>query len=29
MDCVVKGIGKIMENPAKYKYAVSEEPRYI
>lgn len=29
MDCVVKGIGKIMENPNKYKYAVSEEPRYI
>lgn len=29
MDCVVKGIGKIMENPAKYKYAISEEPRYI
>lgn len=29
MDCVVKGIGKIMENPNKYRYAVSEEPRYI
>jgi rod shape-determining protein MreB len=29
MDCVVKGIGKIMEDPNKYKYAVSEEPRYI
>ena len=29
MDCVVKGIGKIMENPTKYKYAISEEPRYI
>ncbi len=29
MDCVVKGIGKIMENPSKYKYALSEEPRYI
>ena len=29
MDCVVKGIGKVMENPNKYRYAVSEEPRYI
>lgn len=29
MDCVVKGIGKIMENPNKYRYAISEEPRYI
>ena len=29
MDCVVKGIGKIMESPSKYKYALSEEPRYI
>lgn len=29
MDCVVKGIGKVMENPNKYRYAVSEEPRYM
>ena len=29
MECVVKGIGKVMENPNKYRYAVSEEPRYI
>ncbi|MCC8068286.1 MAG: rod shape-determining protein [Ruminococcus sp.] len=29
MDCVVKGLGRIMEDPHKYKYAISEEPRYI
>jgi rod shape-determining protein MreB len=29
MDCVVKGIGKIMEEPKKYRYAISEEPRYL
>lgn len=29
MDCVVKGIGKVMEEPNKYRYAISEEPRYI